>query len=311
MLKKIFISAILLIAVLSFVVSLLSGKNNDEKVVAAPADRVAVINISGTIVSGEPGENIWNETTGASSGQLMREIRAAAEDSSVKALVLRIDSPGGSVTAAEEVGRELKRFKETTKKPIITSMGDSAASAAYWLAAYSDTIYANPSTLTGSIGVYMPYMNTQELYKKIGIYTTKIKSGQYKDIMSGDRPMTPEEQQILQNMVNQMFEEFVGVIAEGRKMDVAQVKKLADGRIYTGKQAQAVGLVDELGNYYDALEAAGKAIGVEGIPTIKTTPKQKPWEMFFSAQISELLLGHLETMLQKEAAAVPAPQAAR
>ena len=112
MLKKIFISAILLIAVLSFVVSLLSGKNNDEKVIAAPADRVAVINIEGTIVSGEPGENIWGETTGASSGRLMREIREAAADSSVKALVLRINSPGGSVTAAEEVGRELKRFKE-------------------------------------------------------------------------------------------------------------------------------------------------------------------------------------------------------
>ena len=140
MLKKIFISAILLIAVLSFVVSLLSGKNNDEKVIAAPADRVAVINIEGTIVSGEPGENIWGETTGASSGRLMREIREAAADSSVKALVLRINSPGGSVTAAEEVGRELKRFKETTDKPITTSMGDSAASAAYWLAAYSDTI---------------------------------------------------------------------------------------------------------------------------------------------------------------------------
>ena len=108
MLKKIFISAILLIAVLSFVVSLLSGKNNDEKVIAAPADRVAVINIEGTIVSGEPGENIWGETTGASSGRLMREIREAAADSSVKALVLRINSPGGSVTAAEEVGRELK-----------------------------------------------------------------------------------------------------------------------------------------------------------------------------------------------------------
>ena len=108
MLKKIFISAILLIAVVSFVVSLLSGKNNDEKVIAAPADRVAVINIEGTIVSGEPGENIWGETTGASSGRLMREIREAAADSSVKALVLRINSPGGSVTAAEEVGRELK-----------------------------------------------------------------------------------------------------------------------------------------------------------------------------------------------------------
>ena len=300
MLKKIFISAILLIAVLSFVVSLLSGKNNDEKVIAAPADRVAVINIEGTIVSGEPGENIWGETTGASSGRLMREIREAAADSSVKALVLRINSPGGSVTAAEEVGRELKRFKEITDKPIITSMGDSAASAAYWLAAYSDTIYANPSTLTGSIGVYMPYMNTQELFKKIGIYTTKIKSGQYKDIMSADRPM-----------VNQMFENFVAVIAEGRKMDITKVKALADGRVYTGQQAQAVGLVDELGNYYDALEAAGKAIGVDGIPEIKENKRQKPWEVFFSAQLSKMMLGQLEMLLQKDAAGMSSPQAAR
>ena len=308
MLKKIFISAILLIAVLSFVVSLLSGKNNDEKVIAAPADRVAVINIEGTIVSGEPGENIWGETTGASSGRLMREIREAAADSSVKALVLRINSPGGSVTAAEEVGRELKRFKETTDKPIITSMGDSAASAAYWLAAYSD---ANPSTLTGSIGVYMPYMNTQELFKKIGIYTTKIKSGQYKDIMSADRPMTPEEQQILQNMVNQMLENFVVVIAEGRKMDITKVKALADGRVYTGQQAQAVGLIDELGNYYDAVEAAGKAIGVDGIPEFKENKRQKPWEVFFSAQLSKMMLGQLEMLLQKDAAGMSSPQAAR
>ena len=110
-------------------------------------------------------------------------------------------------------------------------------------------------------------------------------------------------------MVNQMFEEFVAVIAEGRKMDVVQVKALADGRVYTGRQAQAVGLVDELGNYYDALEAAGKAIGVAGIPEIKETKKQKPWEMFFSAQLSEMLLGHLEAVLQKEAAGVPSPQA--
>ena len=159
--------------------------------------------------------------------------------------------------------------------------------------------------------VYMPYMNTQELFKKIGIYTTKIKSGQYKDIMSADRPMTPEEQQILQNMVNQMFENFVAVIAEGRKMDIAKVKTLADGRVYTGQQAQAVGLVDELGNYYDALEAAGKAIGVDGIPEIKENKRQKPWEVFFSAQLSKMMLGQLEMLLQKDAAGMSSPQAAR
>ncbi len=311
MLKKIFVSAILLIAILSFVVSLFNGKNNDDQVISMPTDRVALVNIEGVLVSGEPSDNIWGETAGASSGRLMREIRAAAADNSVKALVLRIDSPGGSVTAAEEVGRELKRFKETTNKPIIATMGNSAASAAYWLAAYSDTIYANPSTLTGSIGVYMPYMNTQELFKKIGIYTTKIKSGQYKDIMSSDRAMTPEEEQILQTMVNQMFENFVAVIAEGRNMDVAKVKTLADGRVYTGRQAKELGLVDEIGNYYDAMEAAGKAIGIDGIPELKETKRQKPWETFLNAGLSRVLMGHIEAVLQKEAVVMPSPQATR
>ena len=112
-------------------------------------------------------------------------------------------------------------------------------------------------------------------------------------------------------MVNQMFENFVAVIAEGRKMDITKVKALADGRVYTGQQAQAVGLVDELGNYYDALEAAGKAIGVDGIPEIKENTRQTPWEVFFSAQLSKMMLGQLEMLLQKDAAGMSSPQAAR
>ena len=214
MLKKIFISAVLLIAVLSFVVSLLGGNNNNEPKVAV-GDRVAVINIIGPIVDGASVEQtLLGGTQAATSGQLMKEIRDAAADSSVKALVLHINSPGGSVTAAEEVGRELERFKETTKKPIVTSMGDQAASAAYWLASYSDVIYANSSTLTGSIGVYMPYMNVEDLYKKIGVYTGKIKSGPHKDILSPDREMTAEEREILQGIVNQLYDEFIAVVAK-------------------------------------------------------------------------------------------------
>lgn len=178
MLKKIFISAILLIAVLCFIVSLLKGNNSAEEAVASP-DRVAVINIEGTIVSGgDVQDSLFQQSTGVTSGSIMRQIREAAADDSVKALLLNINSGGGSATAAEEIGRELKRFKEKTKKPIVATMGDMGASAAYWIAACSsDKIYANSTTLTGSIGVYMPYMNTQELFKKIGIKTDKIKSG--------------------------------------------------------------------------------------------------------------------------------------
>lgn len=314
MLKKIFISAVLLIAVLSFVVSLLGGNNNNEPKVAV-GDRVAVINISGPIVDGVSVEQtLLGGTQAATSGQLMKEIREAAADSSVKALVLHINSPGGSVTAAEEVGRELERFKETTKKPIVTSMGDQAASAAYWLASYSDVIYANSSTLTGSIGVYMPYMNVEDLYKKIGVYTGKIKSGPHKDILSPDREMTAEEREILQGIVNQLYDEFIAVVANGRKMDTAAVRALADGRVYTGKQAQQLGLVDEIGNYYDALEAAGKLIGVNGIPEIKEKQTAKPWQILFEARLSELILSQLENALNGAAAdmkTAPVPKAER
>ena len=302
MLKKIFISAVLILAVLSFVVSLLKGNNNAEKTVTVP-DRVAVINISGTIISGaDSKDNIFSQTNGVTSGSIMKQIREAAADDSVKALVLRIDSGGGSATAAEEVGRELKRFKEKTKKPIVATMGNTGASAAYWIAACaSDKVYANATTLTGSIGVYMPYMNTEELFKKIGITSNKIKSGPYKDIMSSDRPMTPEEQAILQNIVNEIYEQFVTTVAVGRKMEESKVKSLADGRVYTGLQAKNLGLVDEIEDYYDALAEAGVLgkikPGADGLPPVKAKEKQQPREFLLSAHIAELIKTELVNQL--------------
>ena len=294
MLKKIFISAVLLLAVLSFVVSLLKGNNNSQKTVTIP-DRVAVINIEGTIVCGaDSKENLFQQANGITSGTIMKQIREAAADDSVKDLVLRIDSGGGSATAAEEVGRELLRFKEQTKKPIVATMGNTGASAAYWIAACaSDKIYANATTLTGSIGVYMPYMNTEELFKKIGITSDKIKSGPYKDILTNDRPMTPEEKEILQNIVDEIYDQFVYTVSAGRRMETSKVRAIADGRIYTGRQAKNIGLVDELGDYYDALAAAGTLakiqLGKDGLPPVKEREKQQPWEYFLSAEIANLI----------------------
>ena len=294
MLKKIFISAVLLLAVLSFVVSLLKGNNNSQKTVTIP-DRVAVINIEGTIVCGaDSKENLFQQANGITSGTIMKQIREAAADDSVKALVLRIDSGGGSATAAEEVGRELLRFKEQTKNPIVATMGNTGASAAYWIAACaSDKIYANATTLTGSIGVYMPYMNTEELFKKIGITSDKIKSGPYKDILTNDRPMTPEEKEILQNIVDEIYDQFVYTVSAGRRMETSKVRAIADGRIYTGRQAKNIGLVDELGDYYDALAAAGTLakiqLGKDGLPPVKEREKQQPWEYFLSAEIANLI----------------------
>ena len=157
-------------------------------------------------------------------------------------------------------------------------------------------------------------MNVEDLYKKIGVYTGKIKSGPHKDILSPDREMTAEEREILQGIVNQLYDEFIAVVANGRKMDTAAVRALADGRVYTGKQAQQLGLVDEIGNYYDALEAAGKLIGVNGIPEIKEKQTAKPWQILFEARLSELILSQLENALNGAAAdmkAAPVPRAER
>lgn len=303
MLKKIFVSAVLLLAVLSFVVSLLKGNNNNEKTVTVP-DRVAVINIEGTIVCGaDSKDNLFNQANGVTSGSIMKQIREAAADDSVKALVLRIDSGGGSATAAEEVGRELARFKEQTKKPIVATLGNTGASAAYWIAACaSDKIYANATTLTGSIGVYMPYMNTEELFKKIGITSDKIKSGPYKDILTNDRPMTPEEKVILQNIVDEIYDQFVYTVSAGRRMETSKVREIADGRIYTGRQAKNIGLVDELGDYYDALAAAGDLAkinpGKDGLPPVKVKEKPQPWEYILSAELATMIKGQLLEQLQ-------------
>lgn len=313
MLKKIFVSAVLLLAVLSFVVSLLKGNNNGEKTVTVP-DRVAVINIEGVIACGSDSkETLFNQANGVTSGSIMSQIREVAADDSVKALVLRIDSGGGSATAAEEIGRELARFKEKTKKPIVATMANSGASAAYWIAACaSDKVYANATTLTGSIGVYMPYMNTEELFKKIGITSDKIKSGPYKDIMTNDRPMTAEERAILQNIVNEIYDQFIYAVAAGRQMETSKVRELADGRVYTGLQAKNLGLVDELGDYYDALAAAGTLAkikpGKDGLPPVKEKAKSQPWEFLLSAQIAEVIKGELLHQLQSSLSVAPAVQ---
>lgn len=234
--------------------------------------KVAVIRVSGTIVGGDKESMGLGNASTTTSGALVRQFRKARKDDSVKAVLLRIDSPGGSAAATQEAAEELRRLKEDGK-PVVVSMGDTAASGAYWLAAYGDRIYANPSTITGSIGVYMSYYDLQGLSQKIGISEEKIKSGAHKDIFSPFRPMTDEERKLTQAMVNNMYEQFVDVVAEERHMDESTVRTLADGRVFTGAQAEQSGLVDEMGNYYDALAYAGQLIqaDADNVPIVTYT----------------------------------------
>lgn len=294
MLKKIFMTVILLLAVLSFVVSLLGGKNNSAvkqaEDTATRGDKIAVIDITGTMLSGGSGvPQLFSETTVAYSNTIMKQLRRAAKDKNVKAVLLNINSPGGSVTSAEEITEEIQRFKKDSKKPIVATMGNAGASAAYYVAANCDKIYANPSTLTGSIGVYIGSKNLEELYKKLGITDVMIKSGVHKDILSGARPMTAEERTILQSMVDEMFESFLQTVSIGRKLPLEQVRALADGRVYTGRQAKNLKLVDELGNYYDALAGTAELAKIEGEPSVVKYDSVQDWRSWFSGQLAGMI----------------------
>jgi protease-4 len=228
----------------------------------AGKDSVAVIHVSGAIVGGDDSPSQLTGGGSTTSGGLMKKFRQARQDDEVKAVLLRIDSPGGSAAATQEAAEELLRLKQAGK-PVIVSMGDTAASGAYWLASQGDVVYANPSTITGSIGVYIAYYDLQGLSSKLGVSEEKIKSGPHKDIFSPFRPMTEEERQMTQSMVDSMYNQFVAVVAQGRHMDEDKVRALADGRVFTGEQARELGLVDKTGNYYDALAEAGRLIGAD------------------------------------------------
>ena len=234
-----------------------------EKKASAKNGYVAVVRVDGAIVGGPARGGILGGGSYANSEEVMRQLQLARRDNSVKAVLLRINSPGGSTGATQEISEELDKIRNSGK-PIVVSMGDVCASGGYWLASRGNYIFASPSTITGSIGAYMEYQNIEELMGKIGVKDEKITSGPHKDILSMYRPMTGEERAMIQNMVNEIYNQFVQTVADGRKMDESAVRKVADGRIMTGKQAQDAGLVDAMGNYYDALNYAGNLVGIDG-----------------------------------------------
>lgn len=292
--RKKLIMVILSVVILVSVGILTFGNQTVSKQSVTAGNKIAVIYVDGAITGGRGTSSILSENGGTDN--LIKQLHEAGDDPLVQGIVLRINSPGGSSTATEEVGVEIKKIR-AQGKPIVTSMGDVAASGGYWLAACTDKIYANPTTLTGSIGVYMPYSNWEELYKKIGIRQEKIKSGVHKDILSSDRPMTEEERVILQTMVDEIYQGFVEVVAEGRHMELETVKRLADGRVYTGKQAKELGLVDELGNLYDAIDGLSEMVGIQGKPKIKEYGKNNPFSMLMTtSDKAEILKALLETI---------------
>jgi len=244
-------------------------------------EKVAVVRVTGVILD---------------STDVIEEIKEHSRDSSVKAIVLRVNSPGGGVAPSQEIYEEIIKLKE--KKKIVVSMGSVAASGGYYIASPADKIVANAGTLTGSIGVIMEIPNVAGLMEKIGVKTQVVKSGKHKDIASVFKTLAPEEKKILQTVLDDVHNQFIEDVSNARGMDFEVIKKLADGRIFTGRMAKEVGLVDEIGNLQDAIMLAGKLTGIEGEPQVVEKTDEFNFFDILKQEIPDNLLGNIFSGIQ-------------
>jgi protease-4 len=225
-------------------------------------DKVAIIEIKGVILDPQPA---------------IEKLIRFRKNEQVKAIILRIDSPGGGVGPAQEIYAEVKKTQR--EKKVLASVGSVAASGGYYIACAADEIMANPGSITGSIGVIVESLNIEELLKKIGLRSNVVKSGKLKDIGSPMRPMTEEERKLLQGVLDSIHEQFIQAVADGRKLPIETVRPLADGRIFSGNQAKSLGLIDSLGNLEDAITLAAQMGGIKGEPEV-IYPEKKRFSIF-------------------------------
>ena len=253
------------------------GKSILPELLEAGKEGVAIVRVEGPILD---------------SYQTVQELQAFADDPLVKAIVIRIDSPGGGVAPSQEIYNAVKRVRREHNKTVVASMGTVAASGGYYIAVATDRILANPGTLTGSIGVIMQMANFQELLEKIGVKSVVVKTGKFKDLGSPFRPMVEEERQLLESVMNDTLSQFIEAVADGRSMDAAEVELLADGRVFTGRQAKSVLLIDEIGDLHDAIKLAGELGGIEGSPRVLETTKPFSFQEF----LESMFLGGIRSL---------------
>lgn len=248
---------------------------------------VAIIDVSGQIVYGSASEfSLTGSGSTAASGNIARLIHQAARDPQVRAILLRVNSPGGSVIGSDEIYHALKE----SGKPVVVYMGELAASGGYYISMAGERIVAHPNTLTGSIGVISEFTNIQGLYDKLGIQSTIVKSGENKDFGSQTTPFTEADKKLWQAVIDETYGGFVKIIADNRGMTVEEVKKLADGRVYTGQQALALKLVDQLGYLQDAVDEAAVRGGISGTPRVIEYRRQTPFAELFGMTIARTVL---------------------
>ncbi len=250
-----FFLAILILIFIGFFLIFMRGKPT-----LPVGDKIGVIEIEGLISSAD---------------EIIKDFHEFAKDSSVKAIIVRIDSPGGAAGASQEIYEEIKRVRK--KKPVVVSMGSVAASGGLYAALGATKILAMPGTLTGSIGVMIQVPNIKKFLDKLGINTTILKSGPYKDTGSIFRPLEKEERKVLMDTINDIYEQFIKAIVESRHLPLEKVKKFADGRVFTGRQAKEYGLIDELGNFERAIEVAASLAGIKGEPHLIYPERKRTW----------------------------------
>lgn len=274
--ENLIIAVILFLSIVSIVMGiyLIGEKGVEGKTrILTRKKGVAVVYLYGPISISRRASGWARFLPGADS--VTSELRKIGKITTIKAVVLRINSPGGSIGAVQEIYEEVNRLKEKGKK-IVVSMGDVGASGAYYIACAADKIVANPGTVTGSIGVLMSLGNMEELFRKIGIKVEVIKRGKHKDIGSLSREMTAEEKRLLQGLIDDAYDQFLQVVIEGRNFKKSKAEKIAQGQVFTGRQAKDLGLIDEIGNFQDAVRLAGKLAGIPGEPRVIELPKPFP-----------------------------------
>ncbi|WP_102263872.1 signal peptide peptidase SppA [Mesobacillus jeotgali] len=249
--------------------------------------KIAVLSINGVIQDTGDAESFF-ESPLYNHRAFMEQLDYVKESDDVKAIILQVNSPGGGVVESAQIHDKIKEIQKETKKPVYVSMGSMAASGGYYVSAPADKIFASPETLTGSLGVIMQGVNYAGLAEKYGVEFTTIKSGPYKDIMSPSRPMTEDEREILQSMIDNSYEGFVKVISEGRGLSVERVKEIADGRIYDGRQAKQLKLIDGFGYLEDVIDSVRKDQKLGDATVVKYT-ESMGFGSFFSMSAQKII----------------------
>lgn len=266
------------------VFSLLSnGRNSTELVTTGSGDKIAVIELRGVITESE---------------DIVRQFKERRENNSIKAIVFRVESPGGGVVASQEIYEEVKKTRDAGK-PVIVSMGSVAASGGYYVSCGASRIVANPGTLTGSIGVISEFLQLEDVLNKLGVGVKTIKSGKLKDAGSPTRKMNEQDEKYFQDLINNVHVQFIDVVSREREIDREEAVVLADGRVFTGVQAMDLRLVDTLGTYQDAIAIAAEIAGISGEPSIVKERKRLSWFESMFGDVAESLTGIQRELLNR------------